>query len=132
MSKGKGGPSDSVWYHEIGHFLAQHELTGEIASISVEQYKVYDFLTTIPKGKVVTYGQIAEFLGNKKLARVVGNILHSNPDEKKYPCYKVVDSQGRLSKHFAFGGIEGQKRRLEGDGIAVIDYKVDLDLYQVK
>lgn len=98
---------------------------------SLEQ-RVYDFLTTIPKGKVVTYGQIAEYLGNKKLARVVGNILHKNPDEKKYPCYKVVDSNGRLSKHFAFGGIEGQKQRLEQDGIPVIDYKVDLALYQMK
>lgn len=68
--------------------------------------KVYDFLLTIPKGKVATYGQIAEYLGNKKLARVVGNILHSNPDEDKYPCYKVVDSKGNLSKQFAFGGIE--------------------------
>ena len=34
----KGGPTDSVCYHEIGHFLAQYALTGEIASISVEQY----------------------------------------------------------------------------------------------
>lgn len=33
--------------------------------------KVYEFLTTIPKGKVVTYGQIAEYLGNKNLSRVV-------------------------------------------------------------
>lgn len=45
--------------------------------------KVYHFLTTIPKGKVVTYSQIAEHLGNKRLARVVGNILHNNPDENK-------------------------------------------------
>ena len=45
--------------------------------------KVYKYLTNIPKGKVVTYGQIAEYLGNKKLARVVGNILHNNPDENK-------------------------------------------------
>lgn len=34
----RGGPTDSVCYHEIGHFLAQYALTGEIASISVEQY----------------------------------------------------------------------------------------------
>lgn len=71
--------------------------------------KVYEFLRTIPKGKVVTYGQIAECLGNKKLARVVGNIIHNNPDGNKYPCYKVVDSKGNLSKHFAFGGIERKK-----------------------
>ncbi|MBP1561008.1 MAG: MGMT family protein [Oscillospiraceae bacterium] len=92
--------------------------------------KVYEFLTTIPKGKVVTYSQIAEYLGNKKLARVVGNILHNNPDKDKYPCYKVVDRNGNLSKHFAFGGIEKQKEKLEEDGIIVENYKVDLVKYK--
>ncbi|MGN1480800.1 MGMT family protein [Porcipelethomonas sp.] len=91
---------------------------------------VYDYLITIPKGKVVTYGQIAEYLGDKKLSRVVGNILHNNPDEYKYPCYKVVDRNGNLSKHFAFGGIEGQKKKLEEEGIIVENYRVDLDKYQ--
>lgn len=93
--------------------------------------KVYEYLLTIPKGKVVTYGQIAEYIGNRKLARVVGNILHNNPDEKKYPCYKVVDSKGNLSKKFKFGGIKKQKEKLENDGIEVIEYKVDLSKYKV-
>lgn len=93
--------------------------------------KVYEFLRTIQKGKVVTYGQIAEYLGNKKLARVVGNILHNNPDKDKFPCYKVVDGKGNLSKHFAFGGIEKQKEKLEKEGIDVINYKVNLDKYKM-
>ena len=91
--------------------------------------KVYEFLRTIPRGKVVTYGQIAEYLGNKRLARVVGNILHNNPNEDRYPCYKVVDSKGNLSRHFAFGGIDMQKAKLEKDGIVVDGYKVDLSKY---
>ena len=93
--------------------------------------KVYEFLRTIPKGKVVTYGQIAEYLGNRKLARVVGNILHNNPNEDKYPCYKVVDRRGNLSILFAFGGIEKQKEKLQKDGIVVKGYKVDLDKYKM-
>ena len=93
--------------------------------------KVYEYLRTIPKGKVITYGQIAEHLGNKKLARVVGNILHNNPDENKYPCYKVVNNKGNLSKNFAFGGIEKQKEKLEKEGIIVVDYKVDLEKYGI-
>lgn len=91
--------------------------------------KVYEYLLTIPKGMVVTYKQIAEYLGNIKLARVVGNILHSNPDENKYPCYKVVNSQGKLSKNFAFGGLEGQKKKLLAEGIEVNNDRVDLDKY---
>ena len=93
--------------------------------------EIYDFLRTIPKGKVVTYSQIAEHLGNKKLARVVGNVLHNNPDEHKYLCYKVVDYNGNLSKKFAFGGIEKQKEKLEKDGITVINYRVNLDEYKM-
>ncbi len=92
--------------------------------------QVYDYLKSIPKGKVVTYGQIAEYLGNKNLCRVVGNILHNNPDPINQPCYKVVNSKGGLSKNFGDGGIEIQKQRLENDGIEVINYKVNLSKYK--
>ncbi len=94
--------------------------------------KVYNYLLTIPRGKVVTYKQIAEYLGNPKLSRIVGNILHRNPNEKKYPCYKVVNSKGNLSKNFAFGGIEKQKEKLEAENIEIINYTVDLKKYQYK
>ena len=92
--------------------------------------KVYDYLTTIPKGKVVTYKQIAEYLGNKGLARAVGNILHKNPDGDKYPCYKVVNSKGELANAFVFGGKNVQKQRLENEGIEVCDNRVNLDIYK--
>ena len=92
--------------------------------------KVYGFLKTVPKGKVVTYGQIAEAAGNPRAARAVGNILHSNPNGEEIPCYKVVDSKGRLSEHYAFGGIEKQKERLEKEGIEVKNYRVDLKKYK--
>ena len=97
---------------------------------SIMEQKVYEYLTKIPKGKVVTYKQIAEYLGNKNLARVVGNILHNNPNENRYPCYKVVNSKGMLSKNFAFGGIDKQKQKLEEDGIEVNNYRVDLEKYK--
>lgn len=92
--------------------------------------KVYDYLTQIPLGYVVTYGQIARYLGNPRLSRYVGNVLHKNPDGVKYPCYKVVNSKGKLAQRYAFGGMEGQKQRLEADGIPVTDDKVDLFRYQ--
>lgn len=91
--------------------------------------KVYNYLLTIPKGKVTTYKRIAEYLGDARLARVVGNILHNNPAEEKYPCYKVVNSKGMLASNFAFGGIEGQKKKLESDGIEVVNNKVSLAKY---
>ena len=96
---------------------------------TLDTQKIYDFLATIPKGKVVTYGQIAAHLGDKRLARAVGNALHQNPDGDKYPCYKVVNATGALSENYAFGGLAAQQTRLEGDGITVVDGKVDLQLY---
>ena len=96
------------------------------------QEEILKYLLTVPKGKVVTYGQIAEFLGNKNLSRTVGNALHRYPDGDKYPCYKVVNSKGELSKNYAFGGIEEQKKRLEKDGVKVVNYKVDLEKYKLR
>jgi len=94
--------------------------------------RVYDYLQTIPQGKVVTYGQVAEYLGNINLARTVGNILHNNPDPDNYPCYKVVNAKGEIAANFAFGGAEGQKQRLMADGIEVINGRVDLKKYQYR
>ena len=99
-------------------------------SRKLDKQIVYEYLRVIPKGKVVTYGQIAEFLGNKNLARIVGNILHENPDGDKYPCYKVVNAKGNLAKNYAFGGVGCQKMRLEADGVIVNNNKVDLKIYQ--
>ena len=90
---------------------------------------VLELLRLIPKGKVTTYGKIAEMLGNKKCARAVGNILHSNKDCTKYPCYKVVNGKGMLSSAYAFGGVEKQRELLEKDGIEVRNGKVDLVIY---
>lgn len=94
------------------------------------QAQVLNYLLTIPKGKVVTYGQIAEAIGCPGGARAIGNALHKNPDGNRYPCYKVVNSKGELSGRFAFGGITVQQEKLEADGIKVINSCVDLAKYQ--
>ncbi|MBQ6839993.1 MAG: MGMT family protein [Oscillospiraceae bacterium] len=94
--------------------------------------KVYAFLKTIPRGKVTTYGQIALYLGNKNLARAVGNILHSNPDPSRFPCHRVVNSRGQVADHFAFGGGAAQRRLLEQEGIVFEDDgSIDLKKYGI-
>ena len=94
--------------------------------------QVYELLKTIPKGYVTTYGDIAKALGRPRSAKFVGYALHANPDPENIPCYKVVDRKGNLASSFAFGGIEIQQALLEGEGITVVDGKVDLEkfLYQ--
>ena len=65
----------------------------------------------------MTYGEIAELLGNKKMSRQVGWALHVNPNPDKIPCYRVVNRFGQTSKAFAFGGEDRQKQLLEQEGI---------------
>ena len=90
---------------------------------------VYEYLRTIPKGKVVTYGQVARAIGCPYGARAVGNALHANPDPDYFPCYKVVNSNGKLAAHFRLG-IEEQRKRLEKDGVFVDGDKVNLKVFQ--
>ena len=94
--------------------------------------QVYDFLLTIPKGQVVTYGQIAAALGRPGAARAVGNILPNNPHPEIYPCYKVVSAEGKLAKNFGWGGALQQRLLLEADGVEVKDDTVDLKRFGMK
>ena len=91
--------------------------------------RVFSFLRTVPSGTVVTYGQIASYLGDPHLARAVGNALHCNTDPQTYPCHRVVHADGRLSEAYAFGGMEAQADRLRREGVEVTDGRVDLSKY---
>ena len=93
--------------------------------------RIYEAVKKIPRGKVATYGQVAEMAGNKKMARAVGNALHKNSDPEKIPCYRVVNAMGELAGEFAFGGEGAQARLLQADGIAVVDGRVDLKIYGI-
>lgn len=91
--------------------------------------RIYEAVKKIPKGKVATYGRVAQLAGNPKMCRAVGNALHKNPNPEDIPCYRVVNSKGELSGEFAFGGKGAQQRLLKADGIKVVDGKVDLKQY---
>ena len=90
--------------------------------------QVLEYISTIPAGKVVTYGQIAAAVGHPGASRAVGNILHRNPDPERYPCHRVVSASGKLAKNFAFGGAEGQARKLCAEGVEVVQGRVDPEI----
>ena len=94
--------------------------------------RIYEAVKKIPRGKVATYGQVAELAGDKKMARAVGNVLHRNPDPEHIPCYRVVNAKGELAGAFAFGGANVQEQLLAADGILVVDGRVDLEKYGMK
>lgn len=91
--------------------------------------RVYDAVRQIPAGKVATYAQIASLAGNHRACRAVGNALHKNPAPGVIPCHRVVNSSGRLSGAFAFGGANVQKKLLEAEGVRVRRMSVDLKIF---
>lgn len=92
--------------------------------------KVYEAVCAIPRGRVSTYGRIAEKCGSPRASRAVGMALHHNPKPGVIPCHRVVNREGRLAPEFAFGGPDEQKRLLEAEGVEVsADGYVDLSKY---
>ncbi len=90
---------------------------------------VYEYVKSVPQGKVTTYGMIARAIGRPRAARQVGNALHRNPTPGIVPCHRVVNREGRLAPAFAFGGIEVQARLLEEEGVTVKDGYVEMERY---
>lgn len=84
---------------------------------------VSELVSQIPKGRVMTYGQIAVLCGQPRAARIVGGVAHWGDPE--LPWQRVVKKDGSLAEGFP-GGTEGHKQLLEAEGVEVIDYKVNV------
>lgn len=87
-------------------------------------------VASIPKGKVATYGQVAELAGSPGAARAVGTIMRTNKDTEAVPCHRVVGSTGALTGYAYGNGILTKKQLLEKEGVKFAGAKVDLKLSQ--
>ena len=87
--------------------------------------QVYGWVSRIPKGKVMTYGQLAALAGAAWAAWEVGQIAHTGPSD--LPWQRVVNKQGGLAKGYP-GGLEGHKKALEAEGTPVSpEYTVNIE-----
>ncbi len=93
--------------------------------------KIYSVVAKIPKGRIMTYKQVAQ-LANVKNPRFVGFAIHKNKDTIKIPCHRVIKSNGTLALGYAFGGIKKQKEKLEEEGIMFNGKVVNLNNFQFK
>lgn len=82
--------------------------------------KVLQIVSKIPKGKVLSYGQVARRAGNKRAARAVGNIMKQNRDPN-VPCHRVICSDGRIGGFNR--GQEFKAALLRKEGVK-LDYKL--------
>lgn len=74
--------------------------------------KVYELACAIPSGEMRTYGALAEQLGDRTLARAVGQALGRNPFPLIVPCHRVLAADGTLGGFSAPGGVESKQRIL--------------------
>jgi methylated-DNA-protein-cysteine methyltransferase-like protein len=79
--------------------------------------RIYGAVRRIPKGKVATYGQIAEIAGLPGHARQVGYALHALRDEDPVPWQRVINAKGEVSPRFEPGMDQVQRQLLEAEGI---------------
>lgn len=88
--------------------------------------RVYTVVAQIPRGRVMTYGQIAALCGNPRAARIVGGVAHFGDPE--LPWQRVIMKDGNLAAGFP-GGVEGHKQALEAEGVKVNGLKVPIEEY---
>lgn len=82
--------------------------------------KVLKVVAKIPKGSVLSYGQVAEMAGNKKAARAVGRMMNANRS-KLIPCHRVVGSNGSIGGFRS--GVENKIKILKKEGYDVRQFK---------
>jgi methylated-DNA-protein-cysteine methyltransferase-like protein len=87
---------------------------------------MYAVVKNIPRGKVASYGTVARLAGYPRCSRQVGFALHKNPDPENIPCHRVVFKDGSLSRAFAFGGENRQRKLLEREGVRFVGERVDM------
>src|SRR2546426_1011616 len=90
--------------------------------------RVYKMVRRIPRGRVMTYGQIAVILGKGYTPRTVGFVMHG-ADEKQTPWHRVINSQGRCSTGGVVSPADKQQRMLEAEGVKFTSGKCDLETF---
>jgi methylated-DNA-[protein]-cysteine S-methyltransferase len=78
--------------------------------------RVYDVARSIPAGATLSYGNIAEQLGDRLLARDVGEALGQNPFPIIVPCHRVLAAGGKMGGFSARGGVRTKLRLLSIEG----------------
>lgn len=90
---------------------------------------IYDIVRQIPRGKVATYGDVAEQCGWINHSRLVGYALHNLPPNSGIPWHRVINSQGKISISNLYGLADFQRHLLAKEGIAFTNDRIDFTKY---
>ncbi|WP_408601062.1 MULTISPECIES: MGMT family protein [Pseudomonas] len=92
----------------------------------IRRTALYLTLASVPEGKVVSYGQLAELAGLGRAARWVGRTLSQLPGDSKLPWHRVLGAGGRLSLPAGSPSGDEQRARLRMEGISIQNNRVDI------
>ena len=90
---------------------------------------VWQVVQGIPRGHVLTYGEVARLAGMSRAARRVSQAMRRAPKGVTLPWHRVVNAQGKISFPEDSAGYQEQKERLEAEGVVFIKGKIDLDRF---
>ena len=92
--------------------------------------RIYEVVRRIPRGRVATYGQVAELAGIEGRARQVGYALHHSPP--RLPWHRVINARGHISVRASSDWGELQRHLLEAEGVEFdLEGRVDLKKFQI-
>ena len=91
--------------------------------------RVYQTVSRIPPGTVVTYGQLGDLAGLPRSARFVGYALRRTPPGINIPWHRVINAKGMISFPRDSAPYEEQRARLESEGVLFVNARIDLERY---
>lgn len=90
---------------------------------------VWQVVQGIPRGHVLTYGEVARLAGMSRAARRVGQAMRRAPRGMSLPWHRVVNAQGKISFPEDSKGYQRQKDLLKDEGVVFLNGKIDLDRF---
>jgi len=90
---------------------------------------VWQVVNGIPRGHVLTYGEVARLAGMSRAARRVSQAMRRAPRGMELPWHRVVNAQGKISFPPDSSGFQRQMDLLEGEGVVFLNGKIDLDRF---
>lgn len=96
--------------------MLSKKMLSEMSGYPAFYQRVWKECARIPKGKTITYGELAKRLGKPGAARAVGQALGANPFAPTVPCHRVVAANGGFGGYSGRGGVKTKCRMLREEG----------------
>ena len=102
---------------------------GLVVAPASDAARIIAAIKKIPRGKVCTYGGVADVAGLPRRARLVGTVLRQTPASRGVPWFRVINASGRISFPLGSDSYKRQRKSLENEGVDFVGGRVNLDHY---